>query len=164
MGYCSAECQKAHWKEGGHKKQCKAAARAVDVNITDLRRPTGSAHDSNIAGVSAVGLSSKRGPTSRPAEKRSVVTSRTARATLDGGVCIICLDPDPPPIQSGCACRGDAGLAHVECRILAASAMQQSNGGDEEVGDVLHVQPSIQSPLRADGGGAGRRAPSAGAG
>jgi hypothetical protein len=32
------------------------------------------------------------------------------------GTCIICLDNDPPPIQSGCACRGDAGLAHVECR------------------------------------------------
>jgi len=22
--YCSAECQKAHWKEGGHKNRCKA--------------------------------------------------------------------------------------------------------------------------------------------
>jgi hypothetical protein len=128
VGYCSAECQKAHWKEGGHKKQCKAAAPSTVDVITDLRRPTGSAHGSNIAGVSAVGLSSKRGPASKPSEKRSVVTSRTARATLDGGACIICLDPDPPPIQSGCACRGDAGLAHVECRILAASAMQQSNG------------------------------------
>jgi len=29
------------------------------------------------------------------------------------GTCIICLDNDPPPIQSGCACRGDAGLGHV---------------------------------------------------
>ena len=29
--------------------------------------------------------------------------------------CIICLDggEDPEPIQCGCACRGDAGLAHV---------------------------------------------------
>ena len=22
--YCTVECQKAHWKEGGHKKECKA--------------------------------------------------------------------------------------------------------------------------------------------
>jgi tetratricopeptide (TPR) repeat protein len=36
-------------------------------------------------------------------------------------VCIICLCNDPDPIQSGCACRGDAGLAHVECRAEAAS-------------------------------------------
>ena len=25
--------------------------------------------------------------------------------------CIVCLDSDPPPIQSGCACRSDTGLA-----------------------------------------------------
>jgi hypothetical protein len=37
------------------------------------------------------------------------------------GTCIICLDNDPLPIQSGCACRGDAGLAHVDCRAEAAA-------------------------------------------
>ena len=31
----------------------------------------------------------------------------------NGESCIICLDSDPPPIQSGCGCRGDAGLAHA---------------------------------------------------
>jgi Flp pilus assembly protein TadD len=36
------------------------------------------------------------------------------------GVCIICFENDVRPIQSGCACRGDAGLAHVECRVEAA--------------------------------------------
>ena len=34
-------------------------------------------------------------------------------------VCTICLDGEP--IQSGCACRGDAGLAHIECRAMAAA-------------------------------------------
>ena len=34
--------------------------------------------------------------------------------------CSICLESDPPPIQSGCACRGDAGLAHAACRAQAA--------------------------------------------
>jgi hypothetical protein len=24
--YCSKACQKKHWKEGGHKEQCKTAA------------------------------------------------------------------------------------------------------------------------------------------
>jgi hypothetical protein len=37
------------------------------------------------------------------------------------GACTICLDTDPLPIQSRCACRGDAGLAHVECRAMAAA-------------------------------------------
>ena len=43
-------------------------------------------------------------------------------------VCIICLDSDPPPIQSGCACRSDTGLAHVECLIEKAVAQQEHRG------------------------------------
>jgi hypothetical protein len=44
-------------------------------------------------------------------------------------VCTICLDAgDPPPIQSGCACRGDAGLAHVGCR--AEAAVHRARSGD----------------------------------
>ena len=39
----------------------------------------------------------------------------------DGGACIICLDTSPPPIQSGCACRGDSGLAHIACLVRAAT-------------------------------------------
>jgi tetratricopeptide (TPR) repeat protein len=43
------------------------------------------------------------------------------------GTCIICLSDERPwPIQSGCACRGDAGLAHVECRAEAAHHMESS--------------------------------------
>ena len=37
-----------------------------------------------------------------------------------GGACIICLDTDPPPVQMGCACRGDSGLAHVDCLAQVA--------------------------------------------
>ena len=35
----------------------------------------------------------------------------------------ICLDggDDPEPIQCGCGCRGDAGLAHVACRAEVAA-------------------------------------------
>ena len=42
--------------------------------------------------------------------------------------CIICLDSDPPPIQSGCACRSDTGLAHVGCLIEKAVAQQPHRG------------------------------------
>ena len=43
-------------------------------------------------------------------------------------VCIICLDSDPPPIQSGCACRSDTGLAHLGCLIEKAVAQQAHRG------------------------------------
>jgi hypothetical protein len=48
----------------------------------------------------------------------------------DGGACIICLDTSPPPIQSGCACRGDSGLAHIACLARAAASQQAQRGGD----------------------------------
>lgn len=35
--------------------------------------------------------------------------------------CEICLEISPPPLRSGCACRGDAGYAHVSCRERVAS-------------------------------------------
>jgi len=80
--YCSADCQRVHWKAaGGHKLVCKARAKA----------------------------------------KLATKPSR-ARRGIPAGACIICLDceDDPAPIQSGCACRGDAGWAHVACRVKLA--------------------------------------------
>ena len=53
--------------------------------------------------------------------------ARTAMAT-DAGACIICLDTSPPPIQSGCACRGDGGLAHVDCLVELAASQQAHLG------------------------------------
>jgi hypothetical protein len=46
----------------------------------------------------------------------------------DAGACIICLDTSPPPIQSGCACRGDGGLAHVDCLVELAASQQAHLG------------------------------------
>jgi tetratricopeptide (TPR) repeat protein len=46
----------------------------------------------------------------------------------DGGACIICLETSPPPIQSGCACRGDSGLAHIACIVRAATSQQAQRG------------------------------------
>jgi tetratricopeptide (TPR) repeat protein len=42
--------------------------------------------------------------------------------------CFICFDSDPPPIPSGCACRGDTGLAHVGCKIDSAVAQLAHRG------------------------------------
>ena len=44
--------------------------------------------------------------------------------------CVICLGSDPPPIQSGCACRSDTGLAHVSCLIENALIQQAHRGYD----------------------------------
>eukprot|EP00037_Helgoeca_nana_P023880 m.248868 g.248868 ORF g.248868 m.248868 type:complete len:441 (-) comp26476_c1_seq7:4055-5377(-) len=58
------------------------------------------------------------------------VTAEMVRSpTRDtSSVCIICLDVgDAPPIQSGCGCRGDAGLAHVDCRAEACA--HRARGG-----------------------------------
>ena len=39
--------------------------------------------------------------------------------------CVICLDNDahPLPVQCGCGCRGDAGCAHVACKVAYATHM-----------------------------------------
>jgi hypothetical protein len=71
-------------------------------------------------------LSSRDGPTAPTAEGHSAATTSrpihvATSSGSDGRACIICLDSEPPPIQSGCACRSDAGLAHVECRAMAAA-------------------------------------------
>ena len=56
------------------------------------------------------------------ARARTTVTPRVAKSEgACDGACIICLDTDPRPMQSGCACRGDAGLAHANCRAEAAA-------------------------------------------
>lgn len=44
------------------------------------------------------------------------------------GECVICLESGPPPVQSGCGCRGDAGLAHAACLIQKAVAQRANRG------------------------------------
>ena len=46
----------------------------------------------------------------------------------DEDVCLICFEASPPPIQSGCACRGPAGFAHLDCLIKAAQALVERTG------------------------------------
>lgn len=44
------------------------------------------------------------------------------------GECFICLQSDPPPIRSSCACRGDSGFAHVACLVESAIAQREQRG------------------------------------
>ncbi len=57
-------------------------------------------------------------------------TKHRNEMAADGGACIISLDTRPPPIQSGCACRGDSGLAHIACLVQAAASQQAQRGSD----------------------------------
>jgi hypothetical protein len=41
--------------------------------------------------------------------------------------CVICMETEGA-LQSGCACRGDQGLAHVACRIEAAVHFSADQG------------------------------------
>jgi pentatricopeptide repeat protein len=36
------------------------------------------------------------------------------------GTCYICYESQPPPIQSGCACRDEAGFVHIGCMVQVA--------------------------------------------
>lgn len=51
--------------------------------------------------------------------------------------CFVCLESVPAPTQSGCACRGDAGLAHVACLTRAASA-KEGIGAWDTCGTCTH--------------------------
>ena len=67
-----------------------------------------------------------------------------ADATDDAGRCTICLDGggEPPPIQRGCCCRGDGGLAHVACMVqLAAHTRAGRRLGRLEL--LRHVQAAV---------------------
>jgi hypothetical protein len=97
MKYCSAACQKVHWKQGGHKQECIPSAPKASSAVLATSKPSKAA----VAAGSGSGS--------------------------EAGTCTICLESNPPPIQSGCACRGDAGLAHVECRAMAAGHRMANN-------------------------------------
>jgi hypothetical protein len=42
--------------------------------------------------------------------------------------CFICLESDPPPVRSGCACRSDSGRAHLACLIKYAVTKHAERG------------------------------------
>ena len=60
-------------------------------------------------------------------------TSETIATThQESRVCFICWDSVPPPIQSGCACRGSSGLAHPSCLIQKATMPLANKGEDTD--------------------------------
>ena len=66
----------------------------------------------------------------------------------DKDVCIICYEASPPPIPSGCACRGPSALAHVACRIRAAEIMG-GHRGRQVWSECLTCQQGYTGPVLA---------------
>ena len=64
----------------------------------------------------------------RTCQKRHWSRGGHKEACVEPPCCTICLDggDEPVPIQRGCACRGDAGLAHAAC--LAEVAVRKKDG------------------------------------
>ena len=107
--YCGPECQKKHWKEGGHKELCKKITRH--------------------------GGAEKYHATKKCAEAVAVAARACAEET-EGQTCYICTEGIKRDTGEGlvrmCACRGTAGFAHVTClaeeaKILWASAEGNNN-------------------------------------
>ena len=68
---------------------------------------------------------------SRLVRSCDILLPLTMSSSVDAeSVCIICYASVPPPIQSGCACRSDSGLAHVDC-LIAKAVSQQAHRGNK---------------------------------
>jgi hypothetical protein len=57
-----------------------------------------------------------------PAPRTSITAKhrRIGKCPGANGACYICYESQPPPIQSGCACRDEAGFVHIECMVQVA--------------------------------------------
>ena len=92
VSYCGTRCQKAHWK-AGHRGEC------TPPPLPSL--PDGSP----VPPVPPVPL----GPRA------------TQTQPAGGGHCFICFDDEGVLVPGGCACRGEAALSHVACRVELAA-------------------------------------------
>jgi hypothetical protein len=143
--YCSAKCQKKHWKAfGGHKKVCKAvvhshneteaqaAAEAKEATAATVAAAKAEASKFKAAAATAAAVAATDTSSARIARLIHSQQQR-AGAAPNGIACVICWEGSPPPIQSGCACRGDAEWAHTSCRMLAAQHAKESSASTDNI-------------------------------
>ena len=120
--YCGPACQEQHWKEGGHKDQCKQIKRGGGAEL----------YHANTKYVESV-----------------AVAAEACAEDTKGQTCFICTQAlhwkTKEGLVRGCACRGTAGFAHVSClveqaKILVAEA--EENNWDDDRFCLLYTSPS----------------------
>ena len=108
--YCGPECQKLHWKKGGHKALCQQ--------------------------IKSGGGAEQYHADKKYKEAVAVAVKKCA-ADTKGQTCYICTEAlhwkTKEGLVRGCSCRGTAGFAHVSClaeqaKILVAEAEENNLG------------------------------------
>ena len=106
--YCGPECQKKHWKEGGHDKLCKQIKKAGGAEQ----------YNANKRYTEAV-----------------VVAAEACAEDTKGQTCYICTQAlhwkTKEGLVRGCACRGTAGFAHVSCLAEQAKILCRGGRGEQ---------------------------------
>ena len=100
-----------------------ASAAAAATTQTCTWATCGAALSGEAAAKNRCGRCKKVYYCSRRCQKRDWKAGGHKKACEEPPCCTICLDggDEPLPLQRGCACRGDAGLAHVACQAQAAA-------------------------------------------
>ena len=113
-GYCGPECQKQHWREGGHDKLCKKIKKA--------------------------GGAEQYYADKKCAEAIAVAVEECADDTK-GQTCFICTQAlhwkTKEGLVRGCSCRGTAGFAHVSCLVEQAKILCDEAEENNLSGEVL---------------------------
>jgi len=82
------------------------------------------------AGFGVRSLIARTAPKRPNEKKRQTALFDSSMAGTDASAtCTICLEFDPPAIRCGCACRGDSGLAHIDC-LVSKAVWQEKHRGD----------------------------------
>ena len=91
-GYCGPECQKQHWREGGHDKLCKKIKKAGGAEQYYADKKC----------AEAIALAVEECADDTKGQTCFICTEALHRKTKEG-------------LVRGCACRGTAGFVHVSC-------------------------------------------------
>ena len=112
-GYCGPECQKQHWREGGHDKLCKKIKKAGGAEQYYADKKC----------AEAIALAVEECADDTKGQTCFICTEALHRKTKEG-------------LVRGCSCRGTAGFAHVSClaeqaKVLVAEAEERNLDGKE---------------------------------
>ena len=139
--YCSGGCQAGHWRQGGHKQQCKRLRRRQQ----EAKRSPAPHQPSAPAAVARSGAAAE--------VARAAVAAEGGAGSGEGACCWICLHEGPDEeggalLRGGCACRGEAGWGHVACVAKHAVKQWQAPRGTGGRTDGWKRCPTCKQPYK----------------